>query len=80
MADNIKNSKSEVLATRVVVYRVFGIDKDMAIASMQELVNRRENGDQFDYESFIENEVKAIPKPKKLNLSGIIGSMRKGVK
>lgn len=58
----IPQASSKVLAAHVVVYRTLGIEKDFAIACMEELVRRRAAGDDFDYEVFIDEEVKKIPK------------------
>lgn len=58
----ISQASSDTLAARVVVYRSLGIGKDLAVQCMSELVRRRANGDQFDYEAYIESETAKIPK------------------
>lgn len=82
MTDNIdvKKITSKVLAIRVVLYRVFGMDKELSLLCMKELAVRRENGDNFNYENFIDEEIKKFPKPNTINLSKVIKSMRKVIK
>lgn len=61
-------STSKSLAAHVVVYKTLGMDKEIALLCMQELVYRRNLGDDFKYEEFIEEEIKKIPQMKGLNL------------
>jgi len=58
---NIKQFTVKKLCEIVVVDRYLGSLNTEAIACMQELANRREAGDMFDYESFIDNELKKLP-------------------
>lgn len=58
----IPQAASKVLAAHIVVYRTLGIEKDFAVTCMEELVRRRALGDDFDYETYIDEEVKKIPK------------------
>lgn len=53
---------SKLLAAHIVVYRTLGIEKEFALACMEELARRRTLGEEFDYEIFIETEVAKIPK------------------
>lgn len=53
---------SKLLAAHVVIYRTLGINKEFAVACMEELVRRRGLGDDFDYENYIELEIAKIPK------------------
>ena len=55
---------SKVLASFIIANRAFGFDKEKAIEAMKELVSRRENGNTFDYETFIEEEFAKLEKPK----------------
>lgn len=55
-------SSSEDLAAHVVVYKALKIRKEVALACMKELAKRRDQGDSFDYEGYIEKEVAKIPK------------------
>ena len=60
--DDFKDISSDTLAAQVVVYKALGINKELAIQCMKELAVRRENGDLFEYEKYIETEVAKIPK------------------
>lgn len=66
--DVISNS-SESLAVCVITYRALGIDKGLAIVCMEELARRRQMGEEFDYESFIEENVSEMPQMKGINLT-----------
>lgn len=76
---NIPLAQAKDLAAFVVVYRTLGIDEEMAIACMRELACRRQNGLDFDYEKFIEEEVAKMPKQKDFNLIEVSKDIRKGV-
>lgn len=58
----LEQAQSEALAAHVVLYKVLGLYKDSALACMAELARRRKNGEDFDYENFIEVEIKKLPK------------------
>ena len=60
--EKYKDAAQEDLAAYVVVYRTLGINKQLAIDCMIELANRKITGSDFDYEKFIDDEVKKIPK------------------
>ena len=64
----ISFSTSETLAAHVVVYRALNIEKEIALLCMKELARRRKHGESFDYESYIEEKIKMIPKMKGLNI------------
>lgn len=55
----ISNNK---LCEIIVANRYLGIMKDEAIASMEELARRRTNGDDFKYESHIDQLLESLPK------------------
>ena len=59
---DISSANSEFLAAGVVIYKTLGINREFAIACMKELANRRKNGEDFNYEEFIEEEINKIPK------------------
>lgn len=60
---------SEVLAAQVIAYRALGINKKLAMICMAELSRRRiELGEEFDFESYIESEIKKIPEIPKMDL------------
>ena len=59
---NIKLFASEKLADIVVLYQYLGLYENNAVEAMQELAQRREGGDKFDYEIYITNQLNALPK------------------
>lgn len=65
--NDIKNATSKNLAGYIVAYRLLGFNKELSIKCMQELMNRRNNGDDFKFEDYIESELKDAPKPNDLN-------------
>ncbi len=67
------NISSEMLAVQVVIYRTLGIDKDAAELAMQELGSRRERGDSFEFENYIEQEVNKVPKISKVDNKKLSG-------
>lgn len=56
--ESIIKDNSESLAARVVVFRMLGSFKEEAKVAMAELMRRKQSGDNFDFENFIENQVK----------------------
>ena len=62
MIDPLKRPSSEALAAMVVAYRSLGLFKDQAKEAMSELAKRQDEGDDFDYESFISQKMKDVPK------------------
>lgn len=64
----ISTAPSANLAAYVVVYKTLGIDKDFAILCMEELAKRRAEGDDFDFENFIAQEAKKIPKIETIDI------------
>lgn len=68
LQDSIKKAESKDLAAQVVIYRALKLRKEIATLCMQELALRRKNGEDFDYESWIDEKVAELPKPKGLNL------------
>ena len=59
----IEERDSKVLAAAVVAFRVLGIGREQSIEAMAELVRRKNEGDEFDFKTFIEEQVKEMPKP-----------------
>lgn len=70
---------SEILAAIVVAYKSLGFNKTLAIKAMNELSLRQSNGDQFDYNKFIEDELQKIPKIEITNIGNILKSIKKRV-
>ena len=73
---SVKTSPSETLAAHVVVYRALKMNKDIALACMKELAKRKEDGDGFDFEAYIEKELAKVPKPKSMNYVKMIRDMQ----
>ena len=78
--DNIPTADSKDLAAHVVLYRAFGMDKDFAVLCMTELCQRRNAGDDFEYEKFIDEEIAKIPIPVSTNIGSIISNITSTVK
>jgi hypothetical protein len=55
--EELLKTNSENLASMIVIYRVLGIFKEEAKLCMIELMKRKENDDDFDFESFINENV-----------------------
>lgn len=72
---NVTLSPSDALAAYVVAYRALGVNKELAVACMEELVKRRQNGDNFDFESYIETETAKIKLPKGIDYAKMIKGM-----
>jgi hypothetical protein len=53
---------SETLCAIIVSYRSLGILKTEAKDAMIELMIRKESGDEFDFEDFINKELEKVPK------------------
>jgi hypothetical protein len=77
---NIPTADSKDLAAHIVLYRVLGMDKEFAKLCMAELCARRDVGDNFDYENFIESEILKIPKPAPVNITSILSNIGSGIK
>ncbi len=74
--DDVKKAGSKNLAGYVVAYRLLGIYKELSIKCMKELMNRRSAGDDFNFEEYIEDELKDAPKPNDLKK---VSSILKGL-
>lgn len=80
LIDEVPEADSKVLAAQVVVYRTLGINKELAKACMVELADRRNNGDDFEYEDFIDEKVGAMPQMKNTNFLKITQSIQSQVR
>ncbi len=60
--EDIKKASSKILAGYVVAYKLLGFNKDRNIACMKELMDRRALGDDFNFEEYIEDQLKDAPK------------------
>ena len=77
---SIATSESKNLAAYVVVYRSLGMNKDISIACMEELMKRKAAGDDYDFEAYIDEEVAKIPQPKGMDYAKIIKGMQDNMK
>lgn len=82
---NLPNFSSKKLCEIVITARYIGSLDQESILCMQELAKRRDLGEQFDYESFIENTSKKLPNfrfdlKKKIQISGFGLESLKGIK
>lgn len=76
---NINNYPSQKLCDMIVCDRYFGFQKEVSLICMQELSNRRINGDQFEFENYIDEAYNSLPvlNFKMPNLNDILGSLTK---
>jgi len=63
MKNELKDIDSKALGAHVVVFRLLGINKELAVECMEELCIRRDHGDDFNFEQYIEEELKDMPSP-----------------
>ena len=54
----ITKDDSETLAARIVMFRMLNSFREEAKVAMIELMKRKQSGDSFDFEAFIENTIK----------------------
>lgn len=59
---NISKYTSIKLADIVIGYRYLGLYEKISIAAMEELGNRRVAGDTFEFEKYIDDNLKTLPK------------------
>lgn len=59
--DKIAEYSPQKLCDIVVCERYLGINKKLAICCMEELGRRRVGGDNFDFETYIDNALKDMP-------------------
>lgn len=60
--ENIPTYSSEKLCEMIVCDRYLGFCPEIAVFCMEELSRRRSNGDQFDFETYIEQQFQTLPK------------------
>lgn len=70
---SIGQAQSNAMATFVVLYRSLGMFKQLAVVCMAELARRRNLGEEFDYETYIETELNKVPKIPNMNLDSVRG-------
>jgi len=71
----IPSLSSESLAVVVIAYKAFSRNKEFAAECMKELGRRRKNGDEFEFEKYIENEVAKMPQPA-TTPGGLAGALK----
>jgi len=58
---NVKQFLSDKLCDIIVSHRYLGFNEGAAIICMEELADRRKNGDSFQFESIIDDKQKELP-------------------
>lgn len=58
---NISSYDDKRLCEMIVCVRYFGLDQNIGTLCMQELARRRELGDNFDFETYIESSYQELP-------------------
>lgn len=59
---NIPIFTSQKLCDMIICERYFNMNKEIAIFCMEELSKRRQDGDQFNFEQYIETSFQELPK------------------
>jgi len=59
--ENVKQFSSDKLCDIIVSHRYLGFNEEAAIVCMEELSNRRNNGDTFLFEQIIDEKQKELP-------------------
>jgi hypothetical protein len=72
MENKFKSADSKTLAAQIVLFKTLGVGKENAVKCMEELSFRRTNGDDFQFENWIEEEVKKVPKTTNSNFSSML--------
>lgn len=57
----IPKYSSHKLCEMIVCQRYFGFDQEMGVLCMQELAIRRANGDNFNFEEYIDSSLASLP-------------------
>lgn len=61
LSTKVPEFSSEKLCQIIVCDRYFNLNKDLAITCMEELAKRRIDGDNFEFENYIESSFKELP-------------------
>ena len=61
---NVNEATSEALCGIIICFRYTGLFEAKSLECMKELIQRRENGNDFPFEETIEEELKKLPKFK----------------
>ena len=60
--ENLPNMTDEHLCGVIVSFRYLGLLREQSLMAMEELAKRRANGDTFQFEEFVEEKLKTMPK------------------
>lgn len=74
--DDLKAFSSERLSDIIITYRYFGLNKEKSLEAMKELAARRSAGNDFNYENYIDKNLKELPSLK-LDIKNIDAFMSK---
>lgn len=74
--NKVSDLSSKVLCAYIVSYRALGVNKQLSIECMQELMRREAAGDNFDYYSYIEDELAKIPKIENINHNNLFNILK----
>lgn len=82
---NLTHFSTRKLCEIIITSRYLGFMAKESIMCMEELARRRQQGDTFNYELFIETESKKLPDfkinlKKKMQIGGLDLSLLKGIK
>lgn len=72
----IPNMSSKTLAAHVVAYRSLGLFREFAVKCLKELAIRKSNGDSFDYDVFIKEELDKLPKSSIENYKNVFSMVK----
>jgi hypothetical protein len=72
----ISSMTNEALAANVVAYKSLSLNKEFAKKCLAELVLRKSQGDSFDYEKFINEELEKLPKVKNTDYNGLFSILK----
>jgi len=76
---DIKTFSSKKLCTFIITNRIFNLNPTLARLAMEELALRRSSGDLFEFENYIETNLKQFPSlTQKLDVSSILKGMKNG--
>ncbi len=59
---NVQSCTSQELCNFVIAFRYLGVFRPRAVEAMKELAARHQNGDAFDFETYIQEEFSKLPK------------------
>ena len=57
----LNDQSSEYLCALIISNRYLNLYKEESVKAMEELSSRRQKGENFDYESYIEDKLNSLP-------------------